>query len=96
MLALVGVAEQMKIPYVGVWRYVLVAVFGVFLLMQLVMLTSGKKRADEASESAASEPRAATLAGSLPARTQSLVQSAANLRERFSFRRSLRVPACAR
>ncbi len=44
LLALVGVAEQMKIPYVGYWKYVLVALFGVFLLAQLVMLTSGKKR----------------------------------------------------
>jgi predicted dehydrogenase len=50
VLALAGVAEQMKIPYVGAWRYVLVAVFLVFLLLQLVMLTSGKKPSGKADD----------------------------------------------
>ncbi|REK12913.1 MAG: hypothetical protein DWQ37_09810 [Planctomycetota bacterium] len=44
LLALVGIAEQMRIPFVGAWKYVMVAVFGVFLLVQLVMFTSGKRR----------------------------------------------------
>ena len=43
VLVLAGIAEQMKIPYAGIWRYVLLALFICFLLVQLVMLTSGKK-----------------------------------------------------
>jgi predicted dehydrogenase len=51
LLALVGVAEQMKIPHLAWWRYLLVVVLIVFLLLQLVMLTSGKdkRREDTAS-----------------------------------------------
>ncbi len=44
VMALAGVAEQMKIPHVGVWRYGLLGVFVIFLLVQLIMLTSGKTR----------------------------------------------------
>lgn len=44
MLALVGVAEQMNIPYVRYWPYVMVAILGVFLFMQLAILTSGKRK----------------------------------------------------
>ena len=51
LLALVGIAEQMKIPYVGYWRYLLVGLLVVFLLMQLVMFTSGKKKHDSESPS---------------------------------------------
>jgi len=47
VLALVGVAEQMNIPYVRYWPYVLVAILGVFLFMQLVMLTKGRDRGEE-------------------------------------------------
>ncbi len=51
VLGMAGIAEQMKFPYVGVWRYVLLGLFVVFLFMQLIMLTKGKKRAaDEAGE----------------------------------------------
>jgi predicted dehydrogenase len=57
VLALAGVAEQMRIPYVGVWRYIVVAVFVVFLLVQLIMLTSGKKQPAGDRESAESNPR---------------------------------------
>jgi predicted dehydrogenase len=39
VLALVGVAEQMNIPYVRYWPYVMVTILGVFLVTQLVMLT---------------------------------------------------------
>ncbi len=49
LVALVGIAEQMKIPYVGYWRYLLVGLLVVFLLMQLVMFTSGKGKADRES-----------------------------------------------
>ena len=45
VLGMAGIAEQMKIPYVGAWRYVLLALFVVFLFMQLIMLTTGKRRA---------------------------------------------------
>lgn len=58
VLALAGVAEQMRIPYVGVWRYIVVAVFVVFLLVQLIMLTSGKKQPAGDRESAESNPHA--------------------------------------
>jgi myo-inositol 2-dehydrogenase/D-chiro-inositol 1-dehydrogenase len=43
VLALVGVAEQMQIPYVQYWPYVLMALFGVFLFVQLMMLTKDKR-----------------------------------------------------
>jgi predicted dehydrogenase len=52
VLGLVGVAEQLRIPYVGAWRYIAVAVFVVFLLVQLIMLTSGKKQPERKRESA--------------------------------------------
>lgn len=50
VLGMAGIAEQMKIPYVGVWRYVLLGLFVAFLLVQLIMLTTGKKRAAEAGD----------------------------------------------
>ncbi|MEX0979118.1 MAG: hypothetical protein WDZ48_09715, partial [Pirellulales bacterium] len=45
-LGLVGIAEQMHIPYVRYFPYVLVAIFGLFLFLQLPMLTKGKQNAD--------------------------------------------------
>ncbi len=43
LLVLVGVLEQLKIPGIGVWRYALVGVLGVFLALQFLLLTSKKK-----------------------------------------------------
>jgi len=43
LLVLVGVLEQMKVPFLGVWRYAVVGVLGVFLALQLLLLTSKKK-----------------------------------------------------
>lgn len=43
LLILVGVLEQMKVPFLGVWRYAVVGILGVFLLLQLLLLTSKKK-----------------------------------------------------
>jgi predicted dehydrogenase len=53
VLALVGVAEQMNIPYVKYWPYVMVAILGVFLFMQLAMFT---KRRDQGSGAEGQEP----------------------------------------
>jgi len=50
LLALVGIGEQMKIPHLGIWRYLLVAILAVFLVAQLIMLTSGKSKESRQSE----------------------------------------------
>jgi len=46
LLVLVGVLEQMKVPFLGVWTYAVVGVLGVFLLLQLLLLTSKKRAGD--------------------------------------------------
>jgi len=51
VLALVGIAEQMKIPYVRFWPYVLVGLFGIFLFLQLAMFTRGRDTEKAADES---------------------------------------------
>ncbi|MEX0677658.1 MAG: Gfo/Idh/MocA family oxidoreductase [Pirellulales bacterium] len=43
VLVLVGIAEQVHIPYVRYWPYVMLGLFGVFLFVQLAMLTKGKR-----------------------------------------------------
>jgi predicted dehydrogenase len=57
LLALVGVAEQMNIPYVKYWPYVMVAILGVFLFMQLAMFTKGRDQGSESGDQEADVPR---------------------------------------
>lgn len=62
-LALVGIAEQMNIPYVRYWPYVLAGLLGVFLAAQLALFVRGKGAASDEHPSEqpsadAAEPRA--------------------------------------
>ncbi len=55
LLVLVGVGEQMKVPYLGVWRYLVVGVLGLFLALQLLLFTSKKRPITGASAEPFSE-----------------------------------------
>jgi predicted dehydrogenase len=61
VLVLVGIAEQMHIPYVRFWPYVLVGLLGVFLFLQLAMFTRGRRATNAASESAVEASETAAI-----------------------------------
>ncbi len=61
MLGLVGIAEQMHIPYLRFWPYLLVGLFGVFLFLQLALFTRGRRAKNAAPESAVEAAEAAGI-----------------------------------
>ena len=56
LLGVVAIAEQIGVPYMSGWPYVLVGIMGVFLALQFLMFASRKPTAPLGSELPLDEP----------------------------------------
>ncbi len=57
LLGAVAIGEQMGLPYVRLWPYLMAGVFGLFLLLQLLMLVFRREEAEAPDEASRPEGR---------------------------------------